>query len=50
MTELKIVWISVRDPHTRKVDENEGRAYYKKLPVGMVRLADDDPMNRGAWC
>ena len=50
MTELKIVWISVRDPHTRKVDENEGRAYDKKLPVGMVRLADDDPMNRGAWC
>jgi hypothetical protein len=47
--DVKLVWISARDAHTRKVDENAARAYDEKAPVGVVRRAAGDPMNRGAW-
>lgn len=46
---VKLVWIVERDPHTRKVNANEGLAYDGKVPVGRVSLAPGDPQNRGAW-
>jgi hypothetical protein len=47
--DVKLVWLSVRDPHPKKVEANEGMGYDGKVPVGRVSLASGDPTNRGAW-
>jgi hypothetical protein len=46
---VKLVWISVRDPHTRKVDTGAGTGYDEDVPVGKVSLASGDPQEHGAW-
>jgi hypothetical protein len=46
---MRLVWLSVRDPHKKKVEANEGPGYDGKVPVGKVSLASGDPTNRGAW-
>jgi hypothetical protein len=47
--DVKLVWRSVRDPHTNQVDRNEGPGYDGKVPVGTVTLGSGDPTHRGAW-
>ncbi|MBM0204259.1 hypothetical protein JNW90_14925 [Micromonospora sp. STR1s_5] len=47
--ETRLVWLVQCDPHTREPDLNEGIVWDCKVPVGKVRLASGDPLNRGAW-
>jgi hypothetical protein len=46
---VKLVWVSVRDLHTGKVDAGVGTAYDEDVPVGKVSLASGDPQNRSLW-
>ena len=49
LSDVKLVWISIRDPHTRKVDAGFGTGYDEDFPVGKMSLASGDPQSRGAW-
>jgi hypothetical protein len=44
-----VTLVAIRDPHTTKVEANEGLGYDGKVPVGKVTLASGDPTDRGAW-